>query len=1197
MTRGFLFGVLMAFRSAMPLLLALLIIAASSIDTTTGLAQNLPDGTDAAQKQMAALRVPAGLTVDLFAAEPKLASPVAIGLDERNRVFVAEEYRFNLGTEENRTRPFLLEDDLQLQTTDDRLRMYEKWAAEFKGGMEWFTRVADQVRLVEDTDGDGRADRSTVFAPGFNATLDGLAAGVMATDGDVFFTCIPNLWRLRDTDGDGVADERTVLQSGFGVNAGFLGHDLHGLCWGPDGKLYFSIGDRGFHLRTRDGRTLHGPRTGAIFRCLPDGSEMEVVMRGLRNPQEIIFDKYGNLFAADNNCDNGDHSRLVYVIEGGHGGWNMAFQSLPEPYLTGPWHAENMWHLPESHAAATSVAKDSAIATMAPLVADDRPAWVLPPVGKLGAGPSGFTYYPGTGLAERYDHHFFLCNFTGNGGIESFSVVPRGAGFEVGDAHDFLNPLFATDCEFGYDGRLYVSDFVNLIWNGGTAGGRIYRVTDPANQSTAVVAETTSLMHAGIRGLPPGRLSELLGHRDLRICQRAQFALAAFGETSTSIFTEATAATNPLLKRLHGIWGLGQIAANAQRIHLAATAKSDARPLSDCVMLQENTAAEALTRLLNDEHPEVRAQALRTLGDLCYQPAARGVTEKLKDGDSRVRMFAALAVGRMKHAAALPDVIEMLRANGPSDPWLRHAGVMALAGIKDRSTLLSYAADKDPAIRNAVLLTVRKWLLEPQEQWVTTEADDIPPYSPDAADVGVMAAFLKDTDLQIVAEAARAINDLPLESATANLAELVDTNSADSTNLIRLSAMPDSLLRRTINANFRLGDVMHVQRVLAIAQSSLCSFAVRQEALQALIEWAEPSHRDRVTGYWHPLAARDAKTIVRCREVLANQLPSLLAATPDTLRSQLVTVISRHQLPVDDREVAAWVTDASKNVPVRVAAFRLLAARESPETAAIVDAALTSDVDLLRAEARDLLLKREPERARELLVAVAQSSAASLPERQRAVSSLATLQHEQADAVLLILARQLADGTLPPGVHLEVMEAAALRNTTKLKNCIDQFKAKQSGKGLLAHYHTAVEGGNSEQGRKLFAGHRVAQCVRCHNVGNTVVGGNAGPDLHQVAKRHDRLSLLESLVEPSAKIAKGFESVTIVLQSGQVVAGIIRSQENGMMTIEQPDGKVVTISASDMEDRTAPKSAMPDMHHALTLRELRDLVEYLSTLQ
>ena len=169
------------------------------------------------------------------------------------------------GPKENRTRPFLLEDDLQLQTVADRLAMYRKWSDRFEGGMAWFSRYSDQVRLLEDRDGDGRADRSTIFAGGFNGPLDGLAAGILARDGDIYFTCIPNLWLLRDDNGDGVADTRKSLQFGFGVNAGFLGHDLHGLVWGPDGKLYFSVGDRGFHLQTRKARPCTGQGPGRSF--------------------------------------------------------------------------------------------------------------------------------------------------------------------------------------------------------------------------------------------------------------------------------------------------------------------------------------------------------------------------------------------------------------------------------------------------------------------------------------------------------------------------------------------------------------------------------------------------------------------------------------------------------------------------------------------------------------------------------------------------------------------------------------------------------------------------------------------------------------------------------------------------------------------------------------------------------------------
>ena len=146
---------------------------------------------------------------------------------------------------------------------------------------------------------------------------------------------------------------------------------------------------------------------------------MEVVYTGLRNPQEIAFDAYGNLFAADNNCDKGDYARLVYIVDGGHSGWNMSYQSIAAPYLTGPWHAEKIWHVEHP----------------------DRPLSVLPPIAPLGAGPSGFAFSPGSGLPERYQQAFFMCNYTGNEGIEAFSLKAKGAGFEMVDAHDFLKPI------------------------------------------------------------------------------------------------------------------------------------------------------------------------------------------------------------------------------------------------------------------------------------------------------------------------------------------------------------------------------------------------------------------------------------------------------------------------------------------------------------------------------------------------------------------------------------------------------------------------------------------------------------------------------------------------------------------------------------------------------------------------------------
>ncbi len=143
----------------------------------------------------------------------------------------------------------------------------------------------------------------------------------------MWYTCIPNLWLLQDSKGTGHADLKKVLQTGYGVHISFIGHDLHGLKFGPDGKLYFSIGDRGLHVETA-GQVISNPDSGAVLRCDPDGSQLEIVASGLRNPQELAFDKFGDLFTGDNNADGGDAARWVQIVEGGDSGWRIGYQYM-----------------------------------------------------------------------------------------------------------------------------------------------------------------------------------------------------------------------------------------------------------------------------------------------------------------------------------------------------------------------------------------------------------------------------------------------------------------------------------------------------------------------------------------------------------------------------------------------------------------------------------------------------------------------------------------------------------------------------------------------------------------------------------------------------------------------------------------------------------------------------------------------------
>ena len=180
------------------------------------------------------------------------------------------------------------------------------------------------------------------------------------------------------------------LLRGFGVRFSFTGHDLHGLKFGPDGRLYFSCGDRGTHLVTKEGRVIDLPDEGAVFRCEPDGSNLEVVHHGLRNPQELAFNEYGDLFTGDNDSDQGDRERWVQVIEGADSGWRVGHQHAPLGNA-GMWNLERLWVPPF----------------------EGQAAYVLPPLANIGDGPSGLVYDYGTGLDASLRHRFLLAYFKG----------------------------------------------------------------------------------------------------------------------------------------------------------------------------------------------------------------------------------------------------------------------------------------------------------------------------------------------------------------------------------------------------------------------------------------------------------------------------------------------------------------------------------------------------------------------------------------------------------------------------------------------------------------------------------------------------------------------------------------------------------------------------------------------------------------
>ena len=623
-----------------------------------------PDVAEASEdpaQAMAGIRIPSGWEISLFAAEPDVANVVAIDVDHRGRVFVCETFRQSRGVTDNRAHDeaWLLA-DLASTTVQDRIDYHKRLLGD---DAITYAQHDDRIRRLVDTDGDGRADQSIVVANGFNRIEEGTGAGILVRGQDIYYTCIPNLWKLVDANDDGRADERVILSGGYGVRVAFRGHDLHGLLLGPDGRLYFSIGDRGYHVIAADGRVLANPAVGAVFRCELDGSGLEVYCEGLRNPQELAFNDVGDLFTVDNNSDSGDQCRIVHLLEGSEMGWRMYYQYLPD---RGPFNRERIWE--PFH--------------------EDQPAHIVPPVANLTDGPSGLAYYPGTGFGDALQDAFLICDFRGgpsNSGIRSFRLDSRGATYSLRSHDQPIWSVLATDVAFGPDGALYVSDWVDG-WEG-LGKGRIYRLTDPAGQREPIVAEVQSLLASDWSTRGAEELAGLLAHRDRRVRLEAQWELARRGDVETlmRLGLERSAGST---ERLHAIWGVDQIARRDDEIRGSILHRSRV--------------------LLDDPDPILRAAAVKMAGERGDSEAGPRLQELLRDEVARVRYFAAVSLAKLGVAEAFEAVVRMIEENENRDPALRHAGVIYLAHAARSGRIAELATHPSESVRRAAVVALRR---------------------------------------------------------------------------------------------------------------------------------------------------------------------------------------------------------------------------------------------------------------------------------------------------------------------------------------------------------------------------------------------------------------------------------------------------------------------------------------------------------
>ncbi len=1097
-----------------------------------------------ASPSVAGVNIPIGsaLKVEATYKDQKLTSPTAITFDEQGRIYVSETHRFRAGVEDDRDHLYWYLDDLAAKKTSDRPALHEKWKS--KVSLEKLTAKSEVIRRLADTDGDGKIDESKVFAGDFNDLLDGTAAGVFFYEGSLYFACIPKIYMLRDTNGDGTADERKVVEEGFGVRISLSGHDLNGFTLGPDGRLYGTVGDRGLSLTTKEGVAYHYPNEGAAFRFEPDGTGFEIFHTGLRNPKEIAFDALGNAFSVDNNSDQGDAARVVYLVDGGDTGWQMEHQAMHtfhrqiglKDHPPSRWMDEKMWELEN------------------PV----QPAFMLPPSAHLTSGPSGLTANPGAGFLESEASRFLICDYRGgsaNSGVWSFEMKPKGAGMEMSDSRQFAWGIAATDVEYSWDGKVYISDFMGG-WETHEDGRLLSLDAGEKTWLAEDAASAAKLMKAGFEQRSSAELANLLKHPDARIRLRAQLALTRKNDAFKR-FSDAAESSN-FIVRIHGIWGLGILSRRG-------SSPLPAVEFASIPLAKNYVEAETkLISLLKDKNPEIRAQALRALGDVKNDTIPVPLGPLLADESARVRFFAAILAGKRKLIGYYGPICELLQQNDNRDVYLRHAGIYALQHMAANPAILTaLVSHPSAAVRLAATVALRRMKS------------------------AAISAFINDPDPKVADEAIRAICDNDLIPQRARVATLLDDLSR--------RAWTSFMLRRLVHNSFRIGTAENAARVLKLAADPQLPEIVRQEAFRLLAVWTEPSPVDQLTGHWRPLEKRDPETL----------RPALIAALPGLLKQQgfaltaALGLVGHYQLTIpglDETALRDLIKNASLPAEARAAALDLLIKRKPANLRDFLSEITSDPSDEVVLTALAAIAKLAPETALPALEAAVNST--NVPRAQKTWEILATISGKPVDAIFAHKLDELraANGISPSAIELTT--AARKRSAANVQAALAALdKSLAENSDPLAKWNSALQGGDPTAGAALFTSHPASECMRCHRAeSGHAAGGETAPNLAGIAKRHsDRRYFLESMISPSAVITPGFGAVLIEFKNGSTLTGNLLAETPDHLDIDAA-GKSLRIARSDIATVTPPASPMPPMAGLLTPGELRDIVAWLASL-
>lgn len=626
-------------------------------------------GLEEAKQTMSTMTAAEGLQATLFASEPQIQNPTNIDIDPRGRVWAVEAVNY-------------------------RTTMHP-----------WMLRPeGDRVVILEDTNGDGIADKETTFwqSKELIAPL-GICVLPQAKGTKVIVSAAPNVWLLTDSDGDDKVDKVEKL---FTVGGSWdHDHQVHAFSYGLDGRFYFNMGNAATKLMDPEGKTIvdvfgrevagggNPYRQGMILRCDIDlekgvASKVEPMAWNFRNNYKVAVDSFGTLWQSDNDDDGNKGVRINYILQ--HGNYGYSDEATGASWQTPRSNMET--EIPKRHW-------------------HQNDPGSIPNLLQTGSGsPTGMVINEGSLLGKRFENQMIHCD-AGPRVVRAYPVTNDGAGYKA-EMVDILTSSDAwyrpADVAIAPDGSLFIADWYDPGVGGhnmgdhdaGSVRGRLYRVA-PKDSKYTVATPDFSTPEGCVAALKsPNRATQYVAARSLEAFGgKAKAPLSGLAKDANPRFRARAMSVSANIPELSAPAIIAGLSDKDSDVRVAALRLSDSMGRYGTADLASLQSTGVIQKLIQDESPQVRREiALSLYGT--HGVAVQGIAplwaKLARQYDGKDRWYLeALGIGATGNDDACFDAW-LAAVGGDTGPWNNAAGrdiIWRLRGTKTAPYLARLLSD------------------------------------------------------------------------------------------------------------------------------------------------------------------------------------------------------------------------------------------------------------------------------------------------------------------------------------------------------------------------------------------------------------------------------------------------------------------------------------------------------------------------